>query len=186
MIRFLFLCSFLTIGHFAQAQGLVLRIRVMSADSLVAIPFASVQINSSGLAKISDEQGFLQMNARVGDTLKFRAVGYFAENYVVYTTELPPVIRVLLQPQSYYIKGATITGIRNKEELKQAIMRMRVPENPYAEIPGLETYKGPFVAASPTIMNPISFTASLIYNSEWATRNRAKRWQKTVFIPDFK
>jgi hypothetical protein len=182
MIRYLFLFSFLILSHFTLAQSLVLRIRVMSADSLAAVSFASVQINRNGIAKISDEQGFMQIDARVGDTLNFRAVGYFPENYVVYTTDLPPVIRVLLQPQSYTIKGATITGIRNKEELKQAIMRMRVPENPYADIPGLKTFKGPFVAAPPSIMNPIS----LIYSTDWAKRNRSKRWQKTVNIPDFK
>jgi hypothetical protein len=159
-----------------------LRVKVISVDSLRAIPFATVSVFSKAINVLCDENGFAQLDVRVGDTLVVRGIGYYSQEVIINSPQLPPVFRVLLEPQVYKLAEATISGIKNREELKRAIIKMRVAENPYANIKGLEKYQGPFEPSSVTFMSPIT----LIYQSDFAKRNRAKRWQKNVFIPNFK
>ena len=91
------------------------------------------------------------------------------------------VIRVLLIPKIFQINEVTIKGIRNKDELKMAILRMRVEEK-QKDLPGLKSYHGPMKKPEASIMSPIS----MIYESEWAKKQRAKKWAKTLIMPQIK
>lgn len=105
-----------------------------------------------------------------------RALGYAPRYMILEGYNTNNLIRIELKALAYVLPpSATIKGISNKQELKQAILRMRVKENPYADIKGTNFYKGPFIPPKPTAMNPIS----LIYSTDWAKRQRSKNGPKT-------
>jgi hypothetical protein len=75
----------------------------------------------------------------------------------------------------------TIKGITNKDELKMAILRMRIEEN-QKDIPGLKNYHGSMKKPAAGIMSPIT----MIYESQWAKKQRAKKWSKSIIMPSIK
>lgn len=160
------------------AQVTTIRIKVIDTDSLKPIPFASIS-NTKGLAYILDDKGAIIVDWKLNDTMIVRALGYHERAIVLSNYNIQNLIRIELKPQSYILPTATVKGISSKEELKRAILKMRVIENPYADIKGTNFYKGPFVTAPPTIMNPIS----LIYSTKWARKQRSKKWSKTSIRP---
>ena len=163
------------------AQKTTLRIRIIDTDSLQPIPYASIS-NSKGLAYLSDEKGAIIVDWNLKDTMVVRALGYAPRYMILEGYNTNNLIRIELKALAYELPSATIKGISNKQELKQAILRMRVKENPYADIKGTNFYKGPFLAPKPTAMSPIS----LIYSTDWAKRQRSKKWSKNLIIPQIK
>lgn len=172
---FLFFCTS------AFSQKTTLRIRIIDTDSLTPIPFASIS-NNKGIAYLTDDKGALLIDWNLKDTMVIRALGYHPREMVLNDYNSQNLIRIELKAQAYLLPSATIKGISTKDDLKRAILKMRIKENPYADIKGTNFYKGPFVAPPPTAMNPIS----LIYNTDWAKRKRSKNWAKSIFVPEMK
>ena len=164
----------------AFSQKATIRIKVIDTDSLKSIPFASIS-NSRGLAYVLDEKGAIIVDWNLNDTMFVRALGYHERAIVLTDYNIQNLLRIELKPQSYLLPSATVKGISSKEELKRAILKMRAIENPYADIKGTHFYKGPFVSAPPSIMNPVS----LIYNTKWARKQRSKNWSKSSLRTKF-
>ncbi len=174
---FYFLFSF----FFVSAQQTKQRFKVIHADSLSAIPYATLQVIHKTNTAITDETGIAQLDVSIGDTVLIRALGYFPMQVVINNFEMPPVYRALLIPQSFNIKEITIKGIRTKDELRMAILKMRIEEK-QKDIPGIKSYHGSMKKPAAGPMSPIS----MIYEAEWAKKQRAKKWGKNLIMPQIK
>lgn len=171
----------LFIIQFANAQQTKLRYKIIHADSLTPIPYATLQVANKTSAAITDNSGIAQLEVFKGDTLLIRALGFFPMQIVVDQLNTTGVIRILLIPKSFQIAEVTIKGIRNKDELKMAILRMRIEEK-QKDIPGIKSYHGPMKRPPAGAMSPIS----MIYESNWAKKQRSKKWAKSIIMPEIK
>ncbi len=179
---FFFFFSFLQlITSTLFAQQTKQRFKVIDADSLRGIPFATIQVLNKSIVQITDYSGIAQVDIAVSDTVLIKALGYFPIKLVISSLQMPPVYRVLMLPQSIDIQEVTIKGIRSKEELKMAILKMRVEEK-QKDLPGLKTYHGPLKRPPAGPMSPIT----MIYETEWAKKKRAKKWSKSLIMPQIK
>ena len=116
-----------------------------------------------------------------GDTVLVNSIGYFPTQLVYSTNNALPVLRIYMVPKNINLKEVTIKGISSKEELKMAILRMRIEEK-QKDMPGLKTYHGPMKKPAAGVMSPIS----MIYESQWAKKQRAKKWSKSLIMPSIK
>lgn len=172
---------FLFSVYIGTAQQTKQRFKVIHADSLTAISYATLQVVHKTTSAITDDSGIAQIDISIGDTVLIRALGYFPIQVVVGSLEMPPVYRALLIPKVFNIKEVTIKGISTKDELKMAILRMRIEER-QKDLPGLKTYHGPMKKTAAGPMSPIS----MIYETEWAKKQRAKKWSKNLIMPQIK
>lgn len=164
-----------------NAQQTKQRFKVLDTDSLKGIPFATIQVLNKSSVQITDYSGIAQIDVAISDTLLIKALGYFSIKLVITTLQMPPVYRVLMIPQAIDIQEVTIKGIRSKEELKMAILKMRVEEK-QKDLPGLKTFHGPLKRPPAGPMSPIT----MIYETEWAKKKRAKKWSKSLIMPQIK
>lgn len=174
---FYFLFSF----FFVNAQQTKQRFKVIHADSLSPIPYATLVVLHKSSTAITDLTGISQIDVSIGDTVLIRALGFFPMQVVISNLEMPPVFRALLIPKSFNIKEVTIKGIRTKDELKMAILKMRIEEK-QRDIPGIKLYHGSMKKPPAGAMSPIS----MIYESEWAKKQRAKKWSRNLIMPQIK
>lgn len=172
---------FLFIIQIANAQQTKLRYKIIHADSLTPIPYATIQVANKTSAAITDNSGIAQLEVFKGDTVLIRALGFLPIQQVVDHLNTEGVIRILLIPKSFQIGEVTIKGIRNRDELKMAILRMRIEEK-QKDIPGLKSYHGPMKKPAAGVMSPIT----MIYESDWAKKQRSKKWAKTIIMPQIK
>lgn len=163
------------------AQQTKQRFKVMHSENLSPIPYVSIQVLHKNNAMFADETGFAMLDVSVGDTLTFQSIGYYPTQVIINNLNMPPVIRVMLTPKQINLKEVTIKGIRTKDELKMAILRMRIEEQ-RKDLPGIKSYHGPLKQSPAGVMSPIT----LIYETEWAKKQRAKKWAKTLIMPQIK
>lgn len=164
-----------------SAQQTKQRFKVINSDSLSAIPYATLQVLHKSTTGITDETGIAQLDVAIGDTVLVRVLGYFPMQIIIADLKMPPVYRVLMRPQEFNIKEVTIKGIRTRDELKMAILRMRIEEK-QKDIPGIKTYHGPLKRPPAGFNSPIT----MIYESDWAKKQRSKKWAKSIIMPQIK
>lgn len=163
------------------AQQTKQRFKVMHSENLSPIPYVTIQVLHKNNAMFADETGFAMIDVSVGDTLTFQSIGYYPTQVIINNLNMPPVFRVMLTPKQINLKEVTIKGIRTKDELKMAILRMRIEEQ-RKDLPGIKSYHGPLKQSPAGVMSPIT----LIYETEWAKKQRAKKWAKTLIMPQIK
>lgn len=163
------------------AQQTKQRVKVLQSDSSIAIPYANILIKNKAKAYVCDEQGNAMIDVSNGDTLIINSVGYFSAQLVYTNSIVVPVWRIYLLQKNIQLKEVTIKGINTKEDLKMAILRMRIEEK-QKDLPGLKSYHGPMKRPPAGPMSPIS----MIYESEWAKKQRAKKWSKNLIMPSIK
>ncbi len=163
------------------AQQTKQRFKVMHSENLSPIPYVSIQVLHKNNAMFADETGFAMLDISIGDTLTFQSIGYYPTQVVISNLSMPPVFRVMLTPKQINLKEVTIKGIRTKDELKMAILRMRIEEQ-RKDLPGIKSYHGPLKQSPAGFNSPITF----IYETEWAKKQRAKKWAKTLIMPQIK
>ena len=171
----------LTICIHTNAQQTKQRVKIMQTDSSVAIPYANIQLKNKSTVFMADENGFAMLDIFNGDTILINSIGYFPAQLVYSTNNALPVLRIYMVPKNINLKEVTIKGISSKEELKMAILRMRIEEK-QRDMPGLKTYHGPMKKPAAGVMSPIS----MIYESQWAKKQRAKKWSKSLIMPSIK
>ena len=164
-----------------NAQQTKQRVKIMQTDSSVAIPYANIQLKNKSTVVMADENGFAMLDIFNGDTILINSIGYFPTQLVYTTNNALPVLRIYMVPKNINLKEVTIKGISSKEELKMAILRMRIEEK-QRDMPGLKTYHGPMKKPAAGVMSPIS----MIYESQWAKKQRAKKWSKSLIMPSIK
>ena len=99
IILFYFLFSL----FLANAQQTKLRYKIIHADSLSPIPFATLQVINRTSSAITDHSGIAQLDVSKGDTVFIRALGFYPIKLQVDDLNSDMVIRVLLIPKIFQI-----------------------------------------------------------------------------------
>lgn len=130
----LFLVSGLISFSFAQEnQKKVIQFSgyVLTPDTLMGIPFVTIQINNSSRGTISNREGFFSFAASVGDTVNFRSIGFENSYYYIpksLQTNKYSIVK-LLSTDTYYIDTVTVYPWPSKEMFKQAFLTIEIEEN---------------------------------------------------------
>lgn len=117
-------CAFSQSDKLVQLSGLIL-----TSDSLMGVPYATVIIKHQARGTFSNYQGFFSLVAAMGDTIKFSGVGYRMESVVVpdtLTKNKYSIIQLLTQ-DTVYLPETVIYPWPTKEEFKQAFLKMNIP-----------------------------------------------------------
>ena len=131
---FLFLVTGLISYSFAQEnERKVIQFSgyVLTPDTLMGIPFVTIQINNSSRGTISNREGFFSFAANVGDTVNFRSIGFENSYYYIPTslqTNKYSIVK-LLSTDTYYIDTVTVYPWPSKEMFKQAFLSLEIEEN---------------------------------------------------------
>jgi hypothetical protein len=164
---------------YTKAQQTTITGIVFSSDSLKPVPFVSIFSAKYKNTVITNDNGVFQISISFPDTIKISAIGFISKKIVVNHTDSGVIQKIYLDRASYQLNEIKIQGIKTPQELKQAILNMQIEDNEIV-IPGAKQYKGPVVPAKPNaILNPIS----AVYESKWAKKKRAKKWNKKTDIP---
>lgn len=116
----------------AKAQDLVqMSGLVLTSDSLMGIPYASVIIKGSGRGTITNYQGFFSLVAAKGDTLVFSGLGFNTNEYVVSDTikDYRFSIVELLTTGTYYLDETVIFPWPTKEQFREAFLTLNIPDD---------------------------------------------------------
>lgn len=117
---------------FSQTDKLVqLSGLVLTSDSLVGIPYATVIIKHQARGTFTNYQGFFSLVAAPGDTIRFTAVGYRTEMAVISDTlskNRYSIIQLLTQ-DTVYLSETVIYPWPTKEEFRQAFITMNIPDD---------------------------------------------------------
>jgi len=131
---FLFLVTGLISYSFAQEnEKKVIQFSgyVLTPNTLMGIPFVTIQINNSSRGTISNREGFFSFAANVGDTVNFRSIGFENSYYYIPTslqTNKYSIVK-LLSTDTYYIDTVTVYPWPSKEMFKQAFLSLEIEEN---------------------------------------------------------
>ena len=104
---------------------------VLTPDTLMGIPFVTIQINNSSRGTITNREGFFSFAASVGDTVNFRSIGFENSYYYIPTslqTNKYSIVK-LLSTDTYYIDTVTVYPWPSKEMFKQAFLSLEMEEN---------------------------------------------------------
>jgi hypothetical protein len=111
-----------------QLSGLVL-----TSDSLMGLPYATVLIKGTGRGTVTDYQGFFSMVVAKGDVIEFSSVGHRTNSFVVPDTlslDRYSVIELLTR-DTFYLPETQIFPWPTKEQFKQAFLSINVPDDDY-------------------------------------------------------
>ena len=116
----------------AKAQDLVqMSGLVLTSDSLMGVPYASVIIKGSGRGTITNYQGFFSLVAAKGDTLVFSGLGFNTDEYVVSDTITSYRFSIveLLTTGTYYLDETVIFPWPTKEQFREAFLSLNIPDD---------------------------------------------------------
>lgn len=104
---------------------------VVTADSLDAVPFTHIVIKGSNRGTMADYHGFFSFVARKGDTVRFSAVGFTTEEYVLPDTlsrnrySLIQVMRV----DTVTLSETVVYPWPTVEQFKRAFVQLDIPDD---------------------------------------------------------
>jgi hypothetical protein len=104
---------------------------VLTPDTLMGIPFVTIQVNNSSRGTITNQEGFFSFAAGEGDTIHFSSIGFEESFYYIPTnlqTNKYSIVK-LLSADTYYIDTVTIYPWPTKEMFKQAFLSLEMEEN---------------------------------------------------------
>jgi hypothetical protein len=131
----LFLAVFIfSFSSFAQQQKLVqLSGLVLTSDSLMGIPFATVLIKGTGRGTITDYQGFFSLVAPKGDKIEFSCLGHKKMTVYIPDTLSKDKYSViqLMTRDTFFLPETQIFPWPSKEQFKQAFLSLNVPDDDY-------------------------------------------------------
>jgi hypothetical protein len=111
-----------------QLSGLVL-----TSDSLMGLPYATVLIKGTGRGTVTDYQGFFSMVVAKGDVIEFSSIGHRTNSFTVPDTlslDRYSVIELLTR-DTFYLPETQIFPWPTKEQFKQAFLSINVPDDDY-------------------------------------------------------
>ncbi|MFT5071647.1 MAG: hypothetical protein ACI8V8_001617, partial [Chitinophagales bacterium] len=82
---------------------------VLTPDTLMGIPFVTIQVNNSSRGTITNQEGFFSFAAGEGDTIHFSSIGFEESFYYIPTnlqTNKYSIVK-LLSADTYYIDTVT-------------------------------------------------------------------------------
>ena len=104
---------------------------MLTPDTLMGIPFVTIQVNNSSRGTITNQEGFFSYAAGEGDTIHFSSIGFEESFYYIPTnlqTNKYSIVK-LLSADTYYIDTVTIYPWPTKEMFKQAFLSLEMEEN---------------------------------------------------------
>jgi hypothetical protein len=164
-----------------SSQPLMIRGKVLGADSLQALADVHIINKKSGSGWISKADGTFIISASQHDTLVFSAIG-FEQKEIAFSASLLDkhhVLRVQLTPKTYELDQVTVLPYPDYEQFKQDFVSLKLPPKQEIDIPGLDQLKGVPANGSlaPTITLGSPITA--IYNN-FSRSGRARRRSKVL------
>ncbi len=105
---------------------------VVTADSLVPIPFTNIIIKNSHRGTISDYYGYFSFVAEMNDTITFSSIGFRKVEYVIpdsLSSNRYSLIQVM-DTDTIYLREAVIYPWPTKEQFRAAFMALELPEDP--------------------------------------------------------
>lgn len=129
---FVFVSVFFSQQQTAKAQDLVqMSGLVLTSDSLMGVPYASVIIKGSGRGTITNYQGFFSLVAAKGDTLVFSSLGFDTDEYVVSDTITSYRFSIvqLLTTGTFYLDETVIFPWPTKEQFREAFLSLNIPDD---------------------------------------------------------
>ncbi|MDC6352199.1 carboxypeptidase-like regulatory domain-containing protein [Zeaxanthinibacter sp. PT1] len=96
---------------YAVEEDRIIKGRV--TDGSAALPGAEVQVENSDRLAVTDEQGYYQIRAAVGDILTFSYTGF--ETRRIYVEDVTRIVNVDLLVEYKELGGITITGSQRKK-----------------------------------------------------------------------
>lgn len=179
-----FLISILLIclANFSSGQSFTLIGVVLSSDSARPIPFSNISLKNQRQGSMSNERGVFQVSYQPGDTLQFSALGFENRELVFAQSDSGLVLRIFLKRKVYSIGDVEVKGIKTKEQLRSAILNLKLEPEKEIIIPGAKQYKGPLDPGKPTAMSPIS----ALYETKWAKKARSKKFAAGQNMPRMK
>ncbi len=134
LIFFLFTCihanAQLALDNIIEIDGVV-----MTADSLRAVPNATIQVKNKERGVESAYSGVFSIVCYKGDTLQFSCIGFRPKEYIV-SKELNgqffSMVQLMIQ-DTFYLPETIIRPLPSKEGFNYAFLHWRVP-NDYYEV----------------------------------------------------
>ncbi len=120
---------------FAQQADNVVQINgvTMTADSLRAVPNATVLVRNKNRGVLSGQQGVFSIVCYKGDTLEFSALGFAAKSYVIPSNirgQYFSMIQLMVQ-DTFYLPETIIRPLPTKEQFDYAFSHWRIPDDKY-------------------------------------------------------
>jgi hypothetical protein len=106
---------------------------IMTADSLRAVPAATIMVKNQNRGVESEMSGVFTIVVYKGDTLQFSSVGFRPKEYVVpkdLKGQYFSLIQLMVQ-DTFYLPETIIKPLPSKEALDYAFQHWRVPDDKY-------------------------------------------------------
>jgi hypothetical protein len=104
---------------------------VVTADSLMPIPFVSITIDGTYRGTLSDFNGFFSIVARKNEVLIFSCLGYKPVSYVIpdtLTKDRYSLIQ-LMRPDTLYLNETVVYPWPTYEQFKEAFVKANIPDD---------------------------------------------------------
>lgn len=106
---------------------------VMSADSLMYLPYVSIYLPSKQIGTRTTDKGVFTIIAEKGDTLEFTYLGYRKKRFIIpsdLTTNRYSIIQLMTQ-DTFYLANTIIRPQLSREEFEKAFATMEIPDDKY-------------------------------------------------------
>ncbi|MBN1952467.1 MAG: carboxypeptidase-like regulatory domain-containing protein [Bacteroidales bacterium] len=136
-MKHLLLMVFLFVFIFATSmiRGQVLSTAPEMIDGIIyddstgqALPYVQVYNESKRAGYLSNKEGEFRMQADIGDTLVFSAMGYLGKVDMVGDLNMDSPMVVRLMPRFYEIAAVSVTHFGTYEEFKRSVIALELPQ----------------------------------------------------------
>lgn len=138
LMKYLLFCATSIIGIRAMAQPpdrplVQFSGVVVTGDSLLPVPYASIGTKGSYRGTMSDVFGYFSFVAQTGDTLQFSAVGFKRDHFIVpdsVRNERYSMIHVM-HPDTILLPPVNVYPWPSKEQFAEAFLNLKLGESEY-------------------------------------------------------
>lgn len=134
VLFYIILCtSLLARAQFGFDKMVELTGVVMTADSLMYLPYVNIYIPTKQIGTRTSEKGVFSIIAEKGDTLEFTYMGFRKKRYIVPENlegHRFSVIQLLTQ-DTFYLANTIIRPQLSKEEFEKAFKTWDIPDDKY-------------------------------------------------------
>lgn len=106
---------------------------VVTSDSLAAIPFANIFVDQEHRGGVTNYNGFFSFVAERGDTIRFHAIGFKNESFIIPVDlrENKYSVIQLMTRDTIYLSETIIYPWPSREDFKQAFLSYNIPDDYY-------------------------------------------------------
>lgn len=106
---------------------------IVTNDSLTPIPFSHIINKSTGYGTVSDFSGYFSFVARKADTIRFSAIGFKDETFIIpdTLTQNRYTIFEVMTTDTIYLSETVIYPWPSKEDFKEAFLNLEIPDDDY-------------------------------------------------------